>query len=436
MKKTTRRYFLKASAMSAVSVLAGCAVNPVTGQSQLMLVSEDQEIAIDRQNNPHQISADYGLVQDPALNAYLNRTGKHIASFTHRPQLPYSFNCVNAVYVNAYAFPGGTIGVTRGILLAMTNEAELAALLGHELGHISSRHTAQQMSKGTIVQALSSGLTAIAGSQNPSYGQLAAQFSSLGAGALLASYSRDNEREADSLSMEYMVRAGYNPAGVLELMEMLTKMSKQQPSALEMMFSTHPMSSARYADAQINLQTRYGHAQNLPFWGERYMDNTASLRANKVAIIATQDAEKALAKKNKGEAEALLKTALSSAPNDYTALCLMSQLQLMNNKEALALSFSQRATQSYPQEAQGHFLTGVANIRMKRYQAALSNFQQNQKLLPGNPNTNFFLGLSFEGMQKTEQAAQQYIVYLQSVRQGDNAQHAYQQLAKWGYVTN
>nr|MBF0220691.1 M48 family metalloprotease [Desulfobulbaceae bacterium] len=436
MKKTTRRYFLKASALSAASMVAGCAVNPVTGESQLMLLSENQEIAIDHQNNPHQFSSDYGLVQDPALNAYLDRTGRRIASFTHRPQLPYSFNCVNAVYVNAYAFPGGTIGVTRGILLAMTNEAELAALLGHELGHINARHTAQQMSKSTLVQALSSGLTALAGAQSQAYGQLASQVSTLGAGALLASYSRENEREADSLSMEYMVRAGYNPAGVLELMGMLTRMSQHQPSALEMMFATHPMSSERYGDAQSNLQNRYAHAQDLPFFGERYMDNTASLRAKKVAIIATQDAEKALAKKNISEAETLLKTALASSPNDYTALCLMTKLQLINNNDAQALSFGQRAIKSYPQEAQGYFFAGLANIRMKRYQAALSNFQQNLQLLPGNPNTNFYLGLSFEGLQKTQQAAQQYITYLQSVRQGDNAQHAYQQLSKWGYVTN
>ena len=434
MQKSTRRDFLKASAISAAGLLSGCAVNPVTGKSQLMLLSEDQEIAIDRQNRPLQFSADYGLAQDTMLNAYINNTGKQIASFTHRPQLPYSFNCVNAVYVNAYAFPGGTVGITRGILLSLSNEAELAALLGHELGHINARHTAQQMSKGTIVQAVSGGLAVLAESQGQTYGKLASQIGSLGAGALLASYSRDNEREADNLSMEYMVRAGYNPAGALQLMEMLTKMSRRQPSAIELMFSTHPMSSERYANVKSNLQNHYSHSTRLPFYKERYMDNTARLRANKKAILAVQNAEKALAKKNTTEAEALLKTALSSSPNDYTALCLMTQLQLINKNNIKALSFGQRAINAYSKEAQGYFLTGLANIRVKRYQAALNNFQRNQNILPGNPSTIFYIGLSYEGMQSIEQAAQQYKKFLRSVHQGDNAQHAYQQLTNWGYI--
>ena len=401
-----------------------------------MLLSEEQELAVDRQNSPHQFSADYGLVQDPALLTYINKTGRHIASFTHRPHLPYSFNCVNAVYINAYAFPGGTVGMTRGILLSLESEAELAALMGHELGHINARHTAQQMSKSTIIGALSGGITAIAGAQNQTLGRLASQVSALGAGALLASYSRDHEREADALGMEYMVRSGYSPQGALHLMEMLTKTSKHQPSALELMFATHPMSSERYADAQRNLQTRYQRASGLPFFQERYMDNTAGLRADKKTIIAIQNAEKALGKNNMSEAETLLNTALTSKPSDYTALCLMAKLQLISNNSTMALSYGRRAVESYPTEAQGHFLSGLANMGLKRYQAALDNFQENQRLLAGNPNLLFYMGLSFEGMQNIEQAARHYITFLNSVRQGDNAQHAYQQLVKWGYIKN
>lgn len=399
-----------------------------------MLMSEGQEIALDRQNHPHQFSADFGVSQDLALGHYLNTTGRRIASFTHRPQLPYSFNCVNAVYINAYAFPGGSIGITRGILLAIDNEAELAALMGHELGHVNARHTAQQMSKGTLVQALTGGLAALAGSQGQTYGALTSQLGSLGAGALLASYSRDNEREADALSMEYIVRAGYSPTGVIKLMEMLNKTAEHQPSALELMFATHPMSSARYADARNNLELHYRQAQTLPLFKERYMDNTAQLRAGRKAIIATQKAEKALAQNKANEAEGLLQQALSAAPQDYVALCLMTKLHLMQNNDLKALSYGQRAISSYPQEAQGYFLSGLANIRMKRYQAALDNFEQNQKVLAGNPSTSFYLGLANEGLQRTDPAAKHYIAFLQSVRQGDNAKYAYNRLTEWGYI--
>ena len=105
----TRRDFLWMTSMASAGVLMGCAANPVTGKSQLMLMSEEQEVNIDKKQSPHQISSDYGNVQDQALNAYIDRTGKNMAKLTHRPHMPYNFHSVNAVYINAYAFPGGVV---------------------------------------------------------------------------------------------------------------------------------------------------------------------------------------------------------------------------------------------------------------------------------------------------------------------------------------
>jgi len=130
----TRRHFLWLLSMSAAGAAVGCAANPVTGKSQLMLVSEEEEIQIDRQQSPFQFSADYGQILDKSLNDYVRGVGQSMATRTHRSHMPYSFRGVNATYVNAYAFPGGSIACTRGILLSLENEAELAGLLGHELG--------------------------------------------------------------------------------------------------------------------------------------------------------------------------------------------------------------------------------------------------------------------------------------------------------------
>ena len=165
----TRREFMWLSSLAAAGLMTGCATNPVTGESQLMLVSEDQEVQIDRQYSPYQFSADYGTTQDKKLNDYIDRTGKKIAARSHRTHMPYNFQVVNANYVNAYAFPGGSIACTRGILLSLDNEAELAALLGHELGHVNARHTAEQMSKGMLTQAVVGGLAAAAGTQGAFY---------------------------------------------------------------------------------------------------------------------------------------------------------------------------------------------------------------------------------------------------------------------------
>ena len=161
----TRRDFMKLGTLAAAGCLTGCAVNPVTGASQLMLMNEGQEISVDLENSPHQFSADYGQLLDGSLNGYIQRVGLGLSKLTHRPQMPYSFRGVNANYVNAYAFPGGSIAVTRGMLLKMDNEAELAALLGHELGHVNARHTASQMSKGMLTQILAAGAVAAVGEQ-------------------------------------------------------------------------------------------------------------------------------------------------------------------------------------------------------------------------------------------------------------------------------
>ncbi|MFP4109122.1 MAG: M48 family metalloprotease, partial [Desulfonatronovibrio sp.] len=202
IQKLSRREFIYLSAMAGIGTIAGCAVNPVTGRQELMLMSESQEIQVDRENSPHQISADFGEVRDSGLNNYLSYVGENIARTTHRPDMPYSFHALNAPYVNAYAFPGGTIGITRGILLDLDNEAELASLIGHEAGHVSARHTSQRMTRSLLAAVALSGVSAAAGSD---MGDLVSGLGGIGAGALLAGYSRNQEREADSLGLEYMV---------------------------------------------------------------------------------------------------------------------------------------------------------------------------------------------------------------------------------------
>lgn len=427
----TRREFMWLSSLAAAGLIAGCATNPVTGESQLMLVSEDQEVQIDRQYSPFQFSADYGKTQDKKLNDYIDRTGKKMAARSHRTHMPYNFQVVNANYVNAYAFPGGSIACTRGILLSLDNEAELAALLGHELGHVNARHTAEQMSKGMLTQAVVGGLAAAAGTQGAFYGNIASQLGQVGAGALLASYSRDNERQADALGMEYMVQSGYSSEGMVGLMDMLKSMGKHQPSAIELMFATHPMSQERYQTAVQTAGTRYKAAKKNPLYRERYMDHTAGLRAKKGAIDQMQLAEKEMAEKNFSAADQHLRKALKKAPADYTALVMMSKSQLIQKKWAVGRQYAEMAQQSYPQEAQAYHLSGFANVQLKDYDGALEEFKRYDKVLAGNPNTFFFKGYCYEGMKKYPQAGREYQRYLQTVNQGNYYNHAYKRVRQW-----
>ncbi len=427
----TRREFLWLSSMAAAGFTAGCATNPVTGKSQLMLVSEDKEIQIDQQYSPYQFSADYGTTQDKALSSYIDRTGKNMAGRTHRTHMPYNFHVVNATYVNAYAFPGGTIACTRGILLSLENEAELAALLGHELGHVNARHTAEQMSKGMLTQAVVGGLSAVAGAAGSGYGSLASQLGQFGAGALLASYSRDNERQADALGMEYIVKSGYSSEGMVGLMDLLNSLGKHKPSAIELMFATHPMSAERYQTVVQSAAGKYKSAKSQPLYRERYMDNTARLRAQKGAIEEMQKGNKALAQKQYSAAETHYRRALKVAPRDYTALVLMSKTQFLQKKWAVGRQYAEMAQKVYPQEAQAYHLSGFAKIQLKDYEGALAEFNSYDKVLAGNPNTLFFRGYAYEGMKKYREAGGEYHRYLQVVQQGDYARHAYQRLKEW-----
>jgi predicted Zn-dependent protease len=430
----TRREFLGCTALTSAALLTGCAVNPVTGEQQLMLVGEATEIQVDRDNSPYQFSADYGAVRDPSLNAYIDGVGRKIAVLTHRPAMPYSFRAVNAAYVNAYAFPGGSIALTRGILLNMESEAELAGLIGHELGHVNARHTARQMTKGMVTSLVLAGVAIAVAGQDESAAELVAGLGGIAAGALLAHYSRDNERQADELGMEYMTRAGYSPQGLIDLMEMLRSLHKREPNALELMFSTHPMSSERYDMATRRASASYAAEMSLPMGRESYLDHIAGIRAQKELIESVQKGEKAIAAEKYGEAETILQSALQQSPDDYTALLLMAKCQLVLEKSGEAERHADAAHQVYPEEPQALQVRGVARLRGGRYDEAYADFAAYASVLPGNPNTTFYQGFSLEKMGRRDEAARRYSEYLNVVQQGEKAAYAAGRLREWGYL--
>jgi beta-barrel assembly-enhancing protease len=431
-KPISRRDFLYLSGIAGFGLVAGCAVNPVSGRQELMLMSESQEISLDRENSPHQISADYGTTQDKPLNDYVSQVGRTIVANSHRPHMPYSFHTLNAPYVNAYAFPGGTIGVTRGILLELENEAELASLIGHEAGHVAARHTSQRMTRGLLASVVLSGASVIAGSQ---MGDLVAGLGGIGAGALLAGYSRSQEREADSLGLSYMVGADYNPEGFVGLMNMLNEMSGKNESSMAVLFSTHPMSSERYQTAVDTVSTRYAaQKKTKPILRERYMDNTAGLRRIGPAVKAMQDGDEQMMKKNPPKAREHYESSLKAAPEDYAGNLKMAKCLLAMKNSREAHTYARRAREIYPQEPQAKHVYGMTNLQLGSFDQALAQFNEYEKALPGNPNTTFFQGFSLEGMGRREQAAQKYYAYLQSVKQGDYALHAHSRLQEWGYI--
>ena len=223
-------------AAAAVLAVVACATNPATGKKQLMLVSEAQEIAMGKAADQEAVAA-YGLYPDARVQAYVERLGKGLAARSERPDLPWSFKVVDDPTVNAFALPGGYIYVTRGIMAHLRSEAELVAVLGHEIGHVTGRHSASKMSKQQLAMGgLIVGMAVAPELQQ--FGGLAQQ----GLGLLFLKFGRDDENQADELGLRYMARADYDPREMLEVFGVLDGVTRAEGGGARMpdWLSTHP----------------------------------------------------------------------------------------------------------------------------------------------------------------------------------------------------
>ena len=203
--------------IAAAILLGACATNPVTGEKQLILVGQGTELEIGQKNYAPMRQAEGGdYVMDPALTAYVQQVGQRVAAVSPNT-LPYEFTVLNNSIPNAWALPGGKIAVNRGLLMQLQSESELAAVLGHEVVHAAARHSAQQMSRGMLLQG---GLVAAqVATSDSDYGGLAVAGAGIGAQLLMQRYGREAELEADRYGMEFMQEAGYDPQGAVTLQE-------------------------------------------------------------------------------------------------------------------------------------------------------------------------------------------------------------------------
>ena len=228
--------------------LQACAINPVTGNRDLALVSESDEVKQGRQYH-QDIIARYGVYDDARLQQYVNRIGQELAARSHRSHLKFKFTLLDSPEINAFALPGGYVYITRGIMAYLNSEAELAGVLGHEIGHVTARHSVRQQSGQTVSNILSILITATTGES--SLGDLSQQ---LGTG-LIRGYGREHELEADRLGAEYLHKTGYNPETMLEVIGVLkdqevyetalAKKENREAQTYHGVFSTHPRNDDR-----------------------------------------------------------------------------------------------------------------------------------------------------------------------------------------------
>jgi predicted Zn-dependent protease len=238
-----RGRLLIALAIAVISIVSYYSVkqeNPITGQTQHIAMDVDQEVALGLQAAPEMAQEMGGLDPDPQVQQLVSQVGERVVSSSDAHNTPYQFHfyaLADDQTVNAFALPGGPVFITRGLLSKLSTEAELAGVLGHEVGHVVGRHTAAQIAKSRLAQGLI-GAAGVAGSDDYGHGQQTAQLAALAAQMIQLKYGRGDEIAADTLGVRFMTQAGYDPRALLQVMRVLSESSG--PSREPEFMSTHP----------------------------------------------------------------------------------------------------------------------------------------------------------------------------------------------------
>ena len=241
------KYLKLLISFSLLSLIISCSVNPVTGERDFVLMSEEAELEMGRKYYS-QILQSQALYQDPKIQSYVQSIGDSLAELSHRSDLIYRFTVLDSPDVNAFALPGGYIFINRGLMAYLSSEEELAAVLGHEIGHVTARHSVRQISQAQVLSIISYALAREAGSA-------AGDLANIASGALVAGYGRDMELQADSLGAEYMAKQGYSALGMIDTISVLkehelysTEVSKRRGSNQQTyhgIFASHPSNDSR-----------------------------------------------------------------------------------------------------------------------------------------------------------------------------------------------
>jgi predicted Zn-dependent protease len=391
--------------------LSGCAVNPVTGKSELAFysLSEQEEISLGKKAFPEAIQRMQGEYDDQHLKEYITSIGMRLAKVSHRPDLPYAFKVVNDSSPNAFAMPGGNIAITRGLLVALENEAQLAAVLGHELGHVTARHSVQNLQRGILLNV---GLQVLAiSSSGTSYSGAARQAGQVAGSILDSSYSREQEREADRLGIDYMVKAQYSPKGAVELQEFLAQKSGEGESSwMQGVFRTHPFSRERMRDNQYYIDSKYRWAMNNEAYAAGVGDFQRAIAPLRKTSEAYGDYDKAREKeqaKDLAGAIALYEQAVHKAQEQGLLHSALGMAYLKNNRPDEAKKHLARAVQLDGDYHESHFGLGYLYLKKSNPALAKEHLQKSMKLMP-TLGSAFFLAESYE---KTGEPAKAQTLY-------------------------
>lgn len=384
------------SHLSLLSLLLGllltaCGTNPVTGERELSFVSETQEVKIGEENYvPSQQSQGGPYVADPRLTPYVKAIGMKLVQVSDRPNLPFDFVVLNNPVPNAWALPGGKIAVNTGLLVELNNEAELAAVIGHEIVHAAARHGAKSMERGMLLQAgvLSLGL-ALGDKDNA---DLIVGAAAAGTGLISQKYGRDAESESDLYGMRYMAKAGYNPAAAITLQETFVRLSEgKQANWLEGLFASHPPSQER-VEANKKTAAELGAKG---FMGDKeYQQQIAHLKQAQPAYKTIAEGQKALKDNNPAKALELADKAIALEPKEALFYSLKGDVYFKQKEFKKADQAYTEAIKNNDRFFLYHLGRGLTREQLKQHAEARIDLQKSVELLPTAPALNALGNLS------------------------------------------
>ena len=359
-------------------LVTGCATNPVTKKSELSWVSEQQEIRLGTQQYlQNQQSAGGKFILDPALTAYVNEVGQKLVRVSDRPTLPFEFVVINDSVPNAWALPGGKLAVNRGLLTELKSEAELAAVLSHEIVHAAARHGASSMERGILLSAGAAVISVLASDRKHSD---LVEFAAAGGAALLGlRFSREHELEADHYGIDYMVRAGYDPKAAVELQETFVRLSGDKSANwLTGMFATHPPSQER---VEANRKMAAALPAGLYRGADAYQRKIAFLLHSKPAYAAHDEGRKLL-EKDPAEALAKAEQAIKLEPREAMFYALRGDALKKLGRTAEAEQEYGEAIKRNGDYYAYHLNRGLTRQRLGNAAGAQSDLERSNALLP------------------------------------------------------
>ncbi|MBI5575536.1 MAG: M48 family metalloprotease [Deltaproteobacteria bacterium] len=382
-----------------------CAVNPVTGRSELSIVSfsEQEEIALGAKAYTPAVQQQGGFYRDRALEEYVQSVGMRLARVSHRPNLNYRYRVLNSSVPNAFALPGGFIVINRGLLVHLKSEAELAAVLGHETGHVTAKHSLAGYQRAMAANLLLTGISAAAGKRAG-----VMEVSSITTSLLENGFSRDQEREADWLGIDYMVRAGYNPEGAIRLQEYFYRELEKgkNPMFVEGLFRTHPFSRERLDNARARIAERYPDTvrnPNYTFNETAFMRSTADIREVQKSYDIADEGDKRLKEKKYGEALDRYREAVSRQPEQAPLHSSAGRVYLIQKNYPAAENSLRRSIQLDGEFFEPHFLFGVLRYQQRDYRGAIPELSRSMDLLPTKQAAGY-LSKSYEAIGDKQNA--------------------------------